>query len=90
MVRPAGSGLPLVLAYAAKGCQAIGFDIDPPKIDALLNGESQDDFRAAAKALDRVLTTGRYVIPIWYSLVSRLAHKKELKYPEGKTQMYGD
>lgn len=59
-------------------------------IDALLNGESQEDFRAAAKALDRVLTTGRYVIPIWYSPVSHLAYKAELKYPEGKTQMYGD
>ncbi len=59
-------------------------------IEALLNGESQEDFRAAAKALDRVLTTGRYVIPIWYSPVGRLAHKAELKYPEGKTQMYGD
>nr|WP_242500373.1 extracellular solute-binding protein [Tropicimonas sp. IMCC6043] len=59
-------------------------------IDALLNGETQEDFRAAAKALDRVLTTGRYVIPIWYSPVSRLAHKAELTYPVGKTQMYGD
>ncbi len=59
-------------------------------IDALLNGESQDDFRAATKALDRVLTTGRYVVPIWYSPVSRLAHQSTLKYPEGKTQMYGD
>ncbi|PRY26763.1 peptide/nickel transport system substrate-binding protein [Aliiruegeria haliotis] len=59
-------------------------------IDALLNGETQEDFRAAAKALDRVLTTGRYVVPIWYSPVGRLAHKAELKYPVGKTQMYGD
>lgn len=59
-------------------------------IDALLNGKSQEDFRAAAKALDRVLTTGRYVIPIWYSPVGRIAHKAELKYPVGKTQMYGD
>jgi peptide/nickel transport system substrate-binding protein len=59
-------------------------------INALLNGETQEDFLAAAKALDRVLTTGRYVIPIWYSPVSRIAHKAELKYPKGKTQMYGD
>jgi UDP-N-acetyl-D-glucosamine dehydrogenase len=33
-------GLPLVLAYAAKGCQALGFDIDPSKIEALTEGKS--------------------------------------------------
>ncbi len=33
-------GLPLVLAYAAKGFHAIGFDIDPSKTDALLAGRS--------------------------------------------------
>nr|WP_245838008.1 extracellular solute-binding protein [Tropicimonas sediminicola] len=59
-------------------------------IDSMLNASDQEDFRAAVKALDRVLTTGRYVIPIWYSPVSYIAYKSELKYPEGKTQMYGD
>ncbi len=33
-------GLPLVLAYAAKGFSALGFDIDPSKIDALHAGHS--------------------------------------------------
>jgi UDP-N-acetyl-D-glucosamine dehydrogenase len=33
-------GLPLVLAYANKGFQALGFDIDPPKIDAIRAGKS--------------------------------------------------
>ncbi len=59
-------------------------------IDAMLNSTSQEDFTAAVQALDRVLTTGRYVIPIWYAPVGRLAHRAELKYPEGKTQVYGD
>ncbi len=58
-------------------------------IDAILNADSQDGFRAATKALDRVLTAGRYVIPIWYSDVSRIAHVKELHYPE-RLPMYGD
>lgn len=58
-------------------------------IDKLLNSASQDDFRAAAKALDRVLTSGRYVIPIWHSSISRLAHKSELNFPE-RLPMYGD
>ena len=58
-------------------------------IERLLTSESQADFVAAVKALDRVLTTGRYVIPTWHSPISRLAHVKELKYPE-RLPMYGD
>ena len=59
-------------------------------IDTMLTATSQDDFRAAVRALDRVLTTGRYVVPIWHSPVTRLAHKAYLKYPEDRVQMYGD
>ena len=58
-------------------------------IDALLTSDSQQDFRAAAKALDRVLTSGRYVIPLWFSDHSRLAHARQLRYPD-HIPMYGD
>ncbi len=58
-------------------------------IDNILTAESQEDFRAATRALDRMLTAGRYVIPVWYSNVSRLAHIRELHYPE-HIPMYGD
>ncbi|WP_288928354.1 extracellular solute-binding protein [uncultured Maritimibacter sp.] len=58
-------------------------------IEEMLTADSQEDFQAATKALDRVLTAGRYVIPIWYSDVSRVAHVKELHYPE-TLPMYGD
>ncbi len=58
-------------------------------IETLLTSKSQDDFLAATRALDRILTAGRYVIPIWYNPVSRIAHAKELKYPES-LPMYGD
>jgi peptide/nickel transport system substrate-binding protein len=58
-------------------------------IDKLLNSRTRDDFLAAARALDRVLTTGRYVIPIYQWNISRIAHVRELKYPE-KIPMYGD
>ena len=58
-------------------------------IDRLLNSDSQDDFRAAAKALDRVLTAGRYVVPIWHSPVARIAHDAQLRYPS-TLPMYGD
>lgn len=58
-------------------------------IDALVNSESQEDFLAATRALDRILTTGRYVIPIYQFNISRIAHVKELKYP-AHIPMYGD
>lgn len=58
-------------------------------IDAMLTSESQEDYVAAVRALDRILTTGRYVIPIWHSPVSRLAHSANLRYPE-TLPVYGD
>jgi peptide/nickel transport system substrate-binding protein len=64
-----------------------------PAIDGLvgtmLTAESGEDFLAATRALDRVLTTGRYVIPVWHNPVSYIAHRKELKYPED-LPIYGD
>ena len=58
-------------------------------IQHLLSSTTPDDFIAATQALDRILTAGRYVIPIWYAKVGRLAHLKQLKYP-AKTPLYGD
>ncbi|MHA7877191.1 extracellular solute-binding protein [Roseivivax sp.] len=58
-------------------------------IDEMLNAGSTDDFIAATQALDRVLTTGRYVIPVYQWNVSRIAHAKELSYPE-TVPIYGD
>ncbi|MDJ0630363.1 MAG: extracellular solute-binding protein [Rhodobacter sp.] len=58
-------------------------------IDRILNSQSRDDFIAATRALDRVLTTGRYVIPIYQFNTSRIAHAKELKYPD-RLPIYGD
>jgi peptide/nickel transport system substrate-binding protein len=58
-------------------------------IATMVAAADEAEFVAAVQALDRVLTTGRYVVPIWYSDVSRLAHRKELKYPE-RLPLYGD
>jgi peptide/nickel transport system substrate-binding protein len=67
--------------------------VKSPAVDAmigrLLTSESQDDFVAAVKGLDRILTSGRYVIPIYQWNISRLAHAKELKYPEN-LPIFGD
>ncbi|MBT8454900.1 MAG: extracellular solute-binding protein [Alphaproteobacteria bacterium] len=58
-------------------------------IDRLLNATSREEFLAAARALDRVLTSGRYVVPFWHNPVSRLAHVRQLKYPS-RLPIYGD
>ncbi|WP_420811085.1 extracellular solute-binding protein [Donghicola mangrovi] len=58
-------------------------------IGDILQAQSNDDFVAATKALDRVLTTGRYVIPFYEWNVSWIAHDKHLKYPS-KLPIYGD
>ncbi|WP_170571991.1 extracellular solute-binding protein [Ruegeria atlantica] len=58
-------------------------------IDSMLSSESHEDFVAATRALDRVLTAGRYVIPIWNFDVGRIAHAKELKQPK-TLPIYGD
>ena len=64
-----------------------------PAIDGLIgemiNARSGEDFLAAVRALDRVLTAGRYVLPVWHNPVSYLAHASALKYPEN-LPIYGD
>ncbi|SFR39453.1 peptide/nickel transport system substrate-binding protein [Yoonia tamlensis] len=50
-------------------------------IGAMLNSASQDDFVASVRALDRILTAGRYVIPFYEWNVSRIAHDKNLHHP---------
>ena len=69
----------------------MGMDVPAAEamVEVMLTSESQDDYRAAVKALDRILTAGRYVIPVWYSKYSRLAHDKEMRYPD-RLPAYGD
>lgn len=58
-------------------------------IRALLTATDPQEFIAATRALDRVLTSGRYVVPIWYSDVSRIAHARQVQYPD-RLPIYGD
>lgn len=59
-------------------------------IAAMVNARTAPDFTAAVRALDRILTAGRYVIPVGFSPVSRLAHAADLRYPAETTPLYGD
>lgn len=55
----------------------------------LLRAEDWSEFRASVQALDRILTAGRYVIPVSFTRISRLAHNADLHYPE-RMPLYGD
>ena len=67
--------------------------IDSPAVDAMieaiLSSETREEFVAAARALDRALTAGRYAIPLWQSDVSRIAYSSEIAHPE-EIPVYGD
>lgn len=64
-----------------------------PAIDAviaeMLTARSLEQSAAAAQALDRLLTAGRYVVPFWYADRNLIVHRKELKQPD-RVQLYGD
>ncbi len=58
-------------------------------IDAMLGARSEDDFLAATRALDRLLTAGRYVIPFWQFTAGRIAHVRQMQAPT-VVPIYGD
>jgi len=59
-------------------------------IHAMLTAKTRAAFVAATRALDRVLTAGRYVIPIHQYTVGRIAHRADLAYPVEHLPIYGD
>jgi peptide/nickel transport system substrate-binding protein len=67
--------------------------VQNPAIDALitrlLTSGDEEDFIASAQALDRVLTAGRFVVPFWFNDRARIAHARELRFPE-TLPIYGD
>ena len=58
-------------------------------IQRMLTSPDRADYISAVRALDRILMAGRYVIPIWYSPYSMIAHDSNLKYPVN-IPAYGD
>ncbi len=66
--------------------------IKSPAIDAmigyLLNAGNAAQFTTAARALDRALMSGNYVIPMYHQPEDRLARKSSLQRPQ-KTPLYG-
>jgi peptide/nickel transport system substrate-binding protein len=58
-------------------------------IDAMLSADNFEDFNASVRALDRLLTAGRYVIPFWTFSAGRIAHDSHMTHPTS-WPLYGD
>lgn len=58
-------------------------------IDVMLSAKDEAEFNTAVRALDRILTAGRYVIPFWQFTTGQIAHIRQMKYPE-TLPLYGD
>ena len=57
-------------------------------IDAMLQAKSREDFTSAVRALDRVLLSQFYVIPLFYAPEQWLARSARVKRPD-KAPLYG-
>jgi peptide/nickel transport system substrate-binding protein len=57
-------------------------------IAAMLGAKDHDDFVAAVRALDRLLISGFYVVPLFYSPEQWIAYSADLGRPE-KTPLFG-
>lgn len=64
-----------------------------PAIDHLISemvaATGRDEFVAAVRALDRVLLSGHYVIPLYHLEAEWVAHRSYLAYPD-RTALYGN
>ena len=57
-------------------------------IAAMLAAKTQEDFIAAVRALDRVLLSGFYIVPLFYAPDQWIAYSAHLAHPE-KTPLFG-
>jgi len=57
-------------------------------VRALLTSDSRAELVAAARALDRVLRHGWYLVPHFYSATHRVAYRNTLAYPQTMPKFY--
>jgi len=57
-------------------------------IDALLAARTEEEFRDAVRAYDRVLISGHYVVPLYHLPNLRIARWTRIERPQ-KTPLYG-
>ncbi|MGN6316553.1 extracellular solute-binding protein [Trinickia sp.] len=82
-------GTEQVSRFGSKSADEQGSDnlmgLKSPAVDSilrtLLHAQTREQLVDAARALDRVLMHGYYVVPQWYSTTHRVAYKRALRYP---------
>jgi len=57
-------------------------------ISAMLSAKTSEDFVSAVRALDRVLLSGDYVIPLFHTPKDWIAHWRKLRFPKS-TPLFG-
>ena len=64
-----------------------------PAIDAMIeeivDARDREDFAAAVRALDRVLISGHYAVPLYHLRETWVAHWSHIRYPDTGTPLYG-
>jgi len=58
-------------------------------LDRIMTSKTLEELNSITRAMDRILTAGRFVIPIYTDGPSRIAHKSNLKKPS-YIPIYGD
>jgi len=89
-------GNELVERFASESADEKGSDnamgVRDPAVDALvrtlLTSDSRTELVAAARALDRVLRNGWYLVPHFYSATHRVAYRDTLAYPQTMPKFY--
>jgi microcin C transport system substrate-binding protein len=78
-----------VSRFGSKSADEQGSDnlmgLKSPAVDAILktlvHAQTKDQLVDAARALDRVLMHGYYVVPQWFNTSHRIAYERNLRYP---------
>jgi len=89
-------GNELLERFSSQAADEKGSDNAPgikdPVVDALIQqllaSNSREELVAAARALDRVLRHGWYLVPHFYSATHRVAYRNSLAYPETLPKFY--
>lgn len=83
-------GNELALRFTSRAAREPGADnfmgVKSPVVDALVDRilavESREELVSAARALDRVLLAGHYVVPHWHNNVHRVAYRNRFGRPD--------
>lgn len=57
-------------------------------IESILTARTREDFQTAVRAYDRLLLSGHYLVPLYFSPLQRYAYRATLGHPE-KLPLYG-